>query len=627
MNIHKIINNLYKKAKDNGGIDYIFTLLRVTGIQSYKTDPFGEIYENIKKSNDKNAILSYDKFSELSEPLFLIFNLLNCVKKKDYNCSPFLKISMPFTFPPEKISIKDQTDIVIKNARNSKVTGLIKLLNETYLSPQIEIRKKWFLLKSLLVELFERYFKELLSYVEFPKYHTYPNFMVLELLTNNKIGLYGFKAHFSNNRTAVFKRDSNSTTCLNVAPREKIEFFVGNINELKQEWIVNGKPLWKIGLPGRYNKLGEWKPIVYPGKIQEIENRIKQQSDDYNIQGILFYIYTTCYHVIEFVVKTPIDLPIKNVLKIGNLFFLWKCPPLENDHDQSLLYDGWLVLNSIEPEYLEAALEYINLNVNRIGFIYDKPANWCLKYKMNIDKSAYSKVLKKDLKLFGEFLEIFPTSEDSFYLDCSIDWYNHAKISKNPFISFICYYIAIESLAIAITEGKANFKLNYIKIDKSTENSIKSECINKLFKQYYSTDPERFIRESYFNCVLSLKTRMKEVVKILFGKEHIFFELLFKNKNGRSLSDIRSDLAHGRLSMLDPKHRSIVRKRLPEMSEISKEFISRIIYNLDSSDKVPTWSQRHILSLSTSDPRNTAYITHESIFPNKDWRIRKEWCD
>lgn len=625
MNIPSTISGLYNKARDNGRIDYILTLLRVRGIESYQIDPFLKIYNAVKNGHRDSLDDFYIELSSSSSPLFLIYNLISCVKSLHYNCAPFLDNSG--TFPRNKISIHDQIDLTIKHAKNSNVRGLIKLLKEVYSSSETEIAKKWSLLRIFLIELLERYYNELATYKNFQTYHPFRNFMVMEILTNDEIGLYGFKVHFSNNSTALFERKQKSTVCINVAPRVPIEFFAGDLSQLKKEWMVDGKLLWQIGITGKYNKLGEWKPIVYPGETKHIEERLQQESDNYDVQGVLFYIYTTCHHVIEFVVKSPVDLPIKSVLTIGNKFHIWKCPVDKTDSEQSILYDGWLSLESIEPDYIEAALEYINLSVNRIGFIYDRPINWYLKYKRDIAGSGQAKVTKRDLKLFGKFLEVFPKSEDSFYLDYSIDWHNHANISKNPFIRFLCYFIAIESLALAITEARANLNIGYHKTNKAKRKEDRLKCISYYFDQLYSTDPTKFISESYFNCVVSLKERLKEITEILFGEEHAYIKLLFEKRDGHSLSSIRSDLAHGKLSLLNRKHASLVRKRVPEIAEISKEFISRIIYNLDRSKKVPVWSRKFMLSLQMSDPRSTSFVSHDAMIARKDWKIRKEWCD
>lgn len=640
--IKQIVKNLYKRARLNGGIEYLYTLLRVGGIESFDKDPIIVVRDELNKINDN--IEDYkelcSKYLRIVEPYELIYNLISCAKGLNYNCAPFLKHSSSNPYQIVKPSSHEIFNSLIKNAENSKVRGLIKFfrnfysneiiidLDTKYISNKSEgIKKYWQLLKKFLIELINVYFNERLSYRNVQKYFKLKDYEVLELLVNNDYGLYGFKMHFSSGNNALYKREDKSTDCVNVNPKPPIGFNVGFIDDLKREWRVGDKKLYQIGIPGRYNKFGEWKPIIYPGDVDKIENEIKKITENSDIQGILFYIYCTCHHVIEFFVKTPVDLPIKKYLNIGSKFHLWKCPKIDDLSDQSLIYDGWFDLDRIDPDYIEAALEYINLGVNRIGFIYGKPVHWDIKYKKSIPLSGYAKLKKNDLNLLRRFLEDFPDTEDSFYLDYAIDWFNHGRLSRNPFISFLCYYISIESISIALTEGKAKLGVNYHIPDRIKSKEERKKCIGYYSKKYLKTKPVLFISEAYFDCIVGLRRKLQAITELIFGKDHHYLELFFKKRDGHSLYSIRQEIAHGKLSLLDRSHAKLVKSRLPEIEKISEEFLLRIIFKLKSKQKIPKWSKQYHQTVYTNDPRTLLFAGNEDILPTKDWRIRSEWCN
>ena len=53
--------------------------------------------------------------------------------------------------------------------------------------------------------------------------------------------------------------------------------------------------------------------------------------------------------------------------------------------------------------------------------------------------------------------------------------------------------------------------------------------------------------------------------------------LLFeKATDGYSLTSIRGELAHGGVTLMDRNHERLVRSRLHEIEEISKEFLARM---------------------------------------------------
>jgi len=95
-----------------------------------------------------------------------------------------------------------------------------------------------------------------------------------------------------------------------------------------------------------------------------------------------------------------------------------------------------------------------------------------------------------------------------------------------------------------------------------------------------------------------------------------------------SLSDLRSELAHGGVTLLDKTHRELVRKNLFEMERISNEFLLRVLFHLNPEETVPTWSGRFQRTFKAADPRSFLVATTDEIFPKETvWNIRAEWCE
>jgi len=145
----------------------------------------------------------------------------------------------------------------------------------------------------------------------------------LKLLTDKDNRLYGFKLHFSNGSKARFIRYSNRTEAVNILfEKNRVNFNVGLIDDLKHEWRVGDKRLYELGLPGKYNEDGEWKPIVYPGNCEHLQNEAQEAISDERIQGVLFYMFCTGHKVIEFAIKTHIKLRDKKTTLDQKIYLL-----------------------------------------------------------------------------------------------------------------------------------------------------------------------------------------------------------------------------------------------------------------------------------------------------------------
>jgi len=637
-----LFDNLFNEAQSGDSGNYIFTLLRINGITWKTIDPLLALRDKLqnfdKEVTTKGNFSSYCSLTGINEPLSLIANILNCIRGKPYNLSPFQHLrsgQFPnYTEPTlpqivrEIVNLameldKSQLAHLIENAYPYEILDSCAS-NVSFNNPdslQIAIEHG----RSFLSSLLEVYFSKRLEFRDWPRFHKLPRFEVMELLINEVDGLYGLNIHFSNGSKATFARYRDSTECHNVRLGVPIGFWPGTLDNLRHEWRVGEKRLYEIGIPGRYNKWGEWKPLIYPGNIEPLEKDVRSLSQEDDVQGILLYMMCTGYRGIEFVVRTNIELPTNHATFGGNLH-LWKCPPLSS-YQNIWVYDGWLELDSVEPEYIRSAIAYIGINVNRMAFSYKGVVDWRVKYKIIMPSSSCATPTEKDIHVLDSLLKKFPTMEDAIILDAAIDWYNRGRSFRNPFAQFLHYYIAFESVALAIADGDADFGLGYTNESKEDQEKRKISCIQKKYNEIYSTDPRRFVSEAYFDCILSLKKKTRRIAELIFGSKHQYINALFEKTDGNSLSDIRGKLAHGKVTLIERENETLVRNRLHEIAEISQEFLIRIIFSLKPNDSIPSWSQLYCQKHTFADPRSTLVASDEKHLPTTDWKIRPEWCE
>ena len=462
------------------------------------------------------------------------------------------------------------------------------------------------------------------------KYYKMPNFEVLEIINEEDYGLVGFNIHFSNGSKAIFKRNRSELTCINLVPGVPVAFNVGLIDALEKNWKVGAKYLYEIGIPGKYNQNGLWKPIVFKGDTRIIEKRIFKITNDEDIAGVLFYIMCTCHWVIEFAMRINIDFPQKN-LQIGNSLHFWKCDNYKGQKGESsnfLIYDGWYFLDDISPERIREGINTIAFAINLLSLVYNADVKWTIKYKFKNDSvKSYATPTNEDIKLLDKTIRKVPEIKDLDYLIPAIDCYIRGNSSKDVFNSYMCYFIVIDTISDLIYNNKANFDLEYPAKNKEERKKYTLECIKNKIDNLLKDDPIKFVEESYSECILSIKHRIEILLKIVFGSSHEFLNDMFKKKEKISLYDIRNKIAHGTFSSANQQEVNIVKARLPKIKNIAYELLIRIIYQIKSDENIPIWSEKHASSIGMSDPRNIMVTSKLDIFPNKDWNIKLEWIE
>ncbi len=637
------IQVLFQKAKEQGGFEYLYVLVRIDGIQCYQgyKDELVELREWLKEPDISDIVKAYQFLASQAQPLELFQNLLNCANGKHYQVRAFLHLKkgqFPNAVWP---TAQEKIQALVADAQASGFPDLADRLAASYptnllekdrLSPDA-VRDAFNTISRLLTELLDCYFDERLKFKGPTKYIKLPGSLdVLELLTDDEFGLNGLRVHFSQNCTADFYRTREGVFGTNVEFGPPVTFLMMSMEASSNEYRVNGKRLYEIGLPGRYNKLGEWKPLVYPGNADHLIKECGQLSNDPNVQGVLLYLRLTGHRCIEFALRTNLELPgVHTATREGGLH-IWKCPSQDYDggDKNTCVYDCWLDLKTGEVEQIEKGLSSIGHLISVLCFPFGAAYSWRNKYRTTVGGNRKLTPTHDELKIVDDVLQKFPYTVDGVLLASGIDWYNQGTISTNVFTKFFCYYVALESVAIAIADGAELGKMSVTKPTKAAKKAATIACIYEKQKELSAADPIRFVTESYFQCVQSLAAKTRLAVTTVFGERHEYLKSLFQESSDgdMSLSELRSALAHGGVSLLDKQHEHLVRKHLYEMERIAKEFLLRVLFRVDQSEKVPDWVATFQVSLTTADPRSTLVTSTENVFPKgTDWRIRGEWCE
>jgi hypothetical protein len=522
--IRYTLEELFKSAQENGQVEFIYTLLRLQGLQSNYEDPLINLKSYLEKGIAQPLELKFKELKLLTMKMdvyCLIANLIRCSLGKLFKFNPFYHLfkGNPFSnSSSDFVKIINELSKICDEAKMNLLGEQIRVcfpssffIENTIISNSKTKIKTYEVIFDFLSTFLNIYFDSLVAYQSFTKVFAWPRFEVFELLVNDNIGLYGFSVHFSNGSRATFARHQNWIECTNLLPGEPIGFMSGFSGNMRREWMIGDKYLYEIGLSGRYNELGHWKPLIFSGDYDKIEKDVSLMSDDDNVRAILFYMRCTGYRVIEFVVRTNIELPWEDT-SFSDDFHLWKCPPMKDykySDPNTCIYDGWLELKDVEPEAIKSALMRINIGINRMAFAYDNAVNWRLKYSGTLDPQSKATPSENDLDILDSLLRNFPKIPDAKYLEGAIDWYNSGKSSKNIFNEFLCYYISLECVATPVAEGKADFGFQFHTKSKTEKKEERNACINNLFNKHYVEYPAKFIRESYFNCIVGLKEKQK----------------------------------------------------------------------------------------------------------------------
>ncbi len=153
------------------------------------------------------------------------------------------------------------------------------------------------------------------------------------------------------------------------------------------------------------------------------------------------------------------------------------------------IYDCWLELEGHSVADIEQGLAGIGSLVNVLCFPFGAAYNWRIKYRMTVGGPNLLTPSHDDCKIVDSILKKFPATADAAVLAAAIDWYNRGTVSTNVFNSFLCYYIALESVAVAIADGSELGLLHPEKKSRHEKQAHTIACIQAKHDELFATDP------------------------------------------------------------------------------------------------------------------------------------------
>ncbi|MFZ3591883.1 hypothetical protein ACOI1C_22420 [Bacillus sp. DJP31] len=281
---------LFSDAWKKRPMDFIYSILRVTGIHDGHWDPYVEMleaFEDYNKilyfSNEQGGktplrvgLLMYCQAIEITAVHELLANLLRGCGDKPFIINPFIELQRKskksaFSYIPPSANAKiKRLKVLATECGDTKFIEILdsfyddqvrnSFVHSDYCITEEEFRwtegglqspKSIEYISNLITRTFA-FFEALIQvwntwlfhFTKLPKYTKLPQYEVLEVHTNDK-GLFGFSVHFSNGQRTYFERHPYSINSCNLFLEKdgSINFFVGDLSELERVWKVNGKEI------------------------------------------------------------------------------------------------------------------------------------------------------------------------------------------------------------------------------------------------------------------------------------------------------------------------------------------------------------------------------------------------
>lgn len=286
------VDSLFTRAYESSPFDFLCTILRVHGLSDANWDPFEESLDAFEdfnwlmgKSNEERdhrctlriALLVYCQTIEMTAVHEMLANLLRCISNEPYIINPFSKLiklkkkrlfdwippSAPVKFNVIKKLATKVGDETLPRIIDSFLNGDVRnaFSHSDYILTDTEFRfTEAGLAHVIKIDEIDRLINECVAFYNTfisthkqwrlnlgrsKRFHKLPDYDVLELLSDDKEGVYGYHVHSSNGSKSTYSRKRSGTEARNMGFNSDgtIYFWMATEEKLEPIWKVNGEPI------------------------------------------------------------------------------------------------------------------------------------------------------------------------------------------------------------------------------------------------------------------------------------------------------------------------------------------------------------------------------------------------
>jgi len=349
---------------------------------------------------------------------------------------------------------------------------------------------------------------------------------------------------------------------------------------------------------GKYNKWCERRSLVCCD--EEKDSRANRYVGDNTLtesEKAAFYVHelVDCQGL-EFVVFSSARINQYVVLP-GNIVIA-PCFATESGATNSLIvqctremerrgcfvYDGWLPIADWNKDSVRKAISLIDSALSLFTLRVSTWLSWEPKYSPFQKDGKWHEFNQVDVRQLDQLIESMKQLDeaDARALLNSIVWLSQSVRLEQPPAKFLFGILAIESLGNYIEEESSdNSIFNRLRCTQMTKHQLKEErqaCVGDIMGQFLDTDPEGAVKSAYFDCIIGIKKRLQAHLTNVFQDNTEPVELLFNTKvDGKTLYELRSHIAHGKIDMLSEQQRETINLRAWDVERIARDYLLKVV--------------------------------------------------
>jgi len=356
---------------------------------------------------------------------------------------------------------------------------------------------------------------------------------------------------------------------------------------------------------GRFNHWGERKLLTAD---KETQLSVQKELDSLDINGraksLLWQAKITSSSGYEFVFISNAQFEKKlyehTQLEIRPCFIpLDPRNPKHDDQQAAMMrrgyfvYDGWYPVGDVLPKNAEFAVETLDRITSIFSIVGNYFSYWEPKYWYSIEPVYTYYAFQKNFQALDRSLQIMQSlpDDDARAIGRILAWLTNAS-RTDAVQKFLLLFATIESLATYLEGSKSKRKsilkrtFSSPKASRSDRKKARDDCIDRIMGSRASKAEK--IQNAYFDCIhRGISVTLSSHLENVFQGEDESKALFIEEFMGKTLWDLRNEVAHGNIDLLNDEEVHFIYRRTPTLEKIAWEYIRVIFSRLAKSEYFP----------------------------------------